>query len=93
VITGLWATPVGATFSNHGRYYPVVNSSALPKPVQNPVPIIIGGTGTKRTPSLAAKFAIEFNTPFVPLEVFVSQVARVRAAHIAGSVATATRRG
>jgi alkanesulfonate monooxygenase SsuD/methylene tetrahydromethanopterin reductase-like flavin-dependent oxidoreductase (luciferase family) len=48
--------------------------------VQLPVPIIIGGTGTKRTPSLAARFATEFNTPFVPLDLFVSQTARVRAA-------------
>jgi F420-dependent oxidoreductase-like protein len=80
VITGLWSTPIGETFSNHGRYYPIVNSPALPKPVQLPVPIIIGGTGTKRTPSLAARFATEFNTPFVPLDLFVSQTARVRAA-------------
>jgi F420-dependent oxidoreductase-like protein len=78
VITGLWATPVGSTFSHNGRYYPIVNSPALPKPTQQPVPIIIGGTGTKRTPTLAAKFATEFNTPFVPLDVFVSQTARVR---------------
>jgi alkanesulfonate monooxygenase len=80
VITGLWATPVGATFSHHGRYYPIVDSPALPKPLQCPVPIIIGGTGMKRTPSLAARFATEFNTPFVPLAAFTSQVARARAA-------------
>jgi F420-dependent oxidoreductase-like protein len=80
VITGLWNTPAGATFSRNGWYYPIVDSPALPKPVQHPIPILIGGTGTRRTPSLAAKFASEFNTPFVPIETFVSQVARVRAA-------------
>lgn len=80
VITGLWATPVGATFSHDGRYYPIVDSPALPKPLQHRVPIIVGGMGATRTPHLAARFATEFNTPFVPLEEFVSQVRRVRAA-------------
>jgi F420-dependent oxidoreductase-like protein len=63
VITGLWATSVGATFNHHGRYYPIIESPALPKPLQHPVPIIIGGKGAKRTPSLAARFATEFNAP------------------------------
>ncbi len=41
---------------------------ALPKPVQSPhPPVIIGGTGKKRTPTLAARFADEFNTPFAAL--------------------------
>lgn len=80
VITGLWATPVGATFSHPGRYYPIIESPALPKPLQHPVPIIIGGRGPNRTPSLAARFATEFNTPFVLLVEFASQVERVRAA-------------
>lgn len=80
VITGLWATPAGAVFNHDGRYYPIVNSPALPKPMQHRVPIIVGGMGATRTPHLAARFATEFNTPFVPLEDFVSQVKRVRAA-------------
>jgi F420-dependent oxidoreductase-like protein len=80
VITGLWATPVGEAFSHDGRYYPIVESPALPKPIQPSIPIIVGGSGPRRTPSLAARFATEFNTPFVPLDAFVSQVARVRTA-------------
>jgi alkanesulfonate monooxygenase SsuD/methylene tetrahydromethanopterin reductase-like flavin-dependent oxidoreductase (luciferase family) len=44
------------------------------------VPIIIGGGGPKRTPALAARFATEFNTPFVPREFFTTQTGRVRAA-------------
>ena len=44
----------------------IADSPALPKPVQTPhPPIIIGGGGPKRTPALAAKFAAEFNIPFV----------------------------
>jgi F420-dependent oxidoreductase-like protein len=80
VITGLWATPLGATFNHAGPYYPIIESPALPKPLQHPVPIIIGGKGLKRTPSLAARFATEFNTPFVALEEFAIQTERVRAA-------------
>jgi F420-dependent oxidoreductase-like protein len=80
VITGLWATPLGGTFNHHGRHYRFVDSPALPKPLQQPVPIIIGGTGAKRTPSLAARFANEFNAPFVPLDTFASQANRVRTA-------------
>jgi alkanesulfonate monooxygenase SsuD/methylene tetrahydromethanopterin reductase-like flavin-dependent oxidoreductase (luciferase family) len=40
----------------------VLDSPALPKPWQRPgPPIILGGTGRKRTPGLAARFADEFN--------------------------------
>jgi F420-dependent oxidoreductase-like protein len=69
IITGLWTTPPGATFSFAGNYYRLTDSPALPKPVQPPrPPIIIGGTGPRRTPRLAATFADEFNVPFQPPE-------------------------
>ncbi|MBX6749959.1 MAG: LLM class F420-dependent oxidoreductase [Micromonosporaceae bacterium] len=69
IVTGLWTTPVGATYSFRGRYYELVDSPALPKPVQTPrPPVIVGGKGTRRTPGLAARFADEFNVPFCPLE-------------------------
>lgn len=80
VITGLWSTPLGGSFTHQGAHYPVTDSPALPKPVQDRVPIVIGGGGPKRTPALAARHAAEFNTPFVPLEFFVEQTDRVRAA-------------
>lgn len=80
IITGMWATPVGETYDNPSGHYPVVNSPALPKPHAGPPPIIIGGGGPKRTPALAAKFAAEFNTPFVSREFFTQQRRRVRAA-------------
>lgn len=67
VITGLWATEPGATFSHQGAHYPVVDSPALAKPAQpGGVPIIIGGGGKRRTPALAARYAAEFNAPFTP---------------------------
>ncbi|MCZ7418365.1 LLM class F420-dependent oxidoreductase [Verrucosispora sp. WMMA2121] len=81
VITGLWRTPSGETFDFTGRHYQVVDSPALPKPVQRPhPPILLGGKGAKRTPQLAARYADEFNLPFVSIDETVAQFARVRAA-------------
>ena len=66
ILTGLWSTPVGSTFNYRGGYYDLDQSPALPKPVQSPYPpVIIGGTGLTRTPLLAARFADEYNLPFV----------------------------
>ncbi|MEV1060308.1 LLM class F420-dependent oxidoreductase [Micromonospora chalcea] len=79
VITGLWSTPAGSTFDFPGTYYPVSDSPALPKPVQSPrPPILLGGMGPKRTPRLAARYADEFNLPFVSVEDTVTQFQRVR---------------
>ncbi|TQM64444.1 LLM class F420-dependent oxidoreductase [Humibacillus xanthopallidus] len=65
VITGLWETKPGETFSHNGAHYPVVDSPALAKPVQEGgVPIIIGGGGKRRTPALAVRYAAEFNAAF-----------------------------
>ena len=81
VITGLWSTPVGETFSYSGRHYTIKDSPALPKPAQRPhPPIILGGAGPKRTPALAARFATEFNVPFHSLADFSRQVDNARRA-------------
>ncbi len=81
VVTGLWETPAGETFSFDGRHYPVQDSPALPKPVQSPrPPVIVGGKGKVRTPALAARFADEFNIPFESAEFSAAQFDRVRAA-------------
>ena len=65
VVTGLWATPPGSRYSHDGAHYPIVDSPALAKPVQDGgVPIIIGGGGRRRTPALAARYAAEFNAAF-----------------------------
>lgn len=81
VITGLWTTPRGETFSHKGAHYPIVDSPALAKPLQDGgVPIIIGGTGKRRTPSLAATYAAEFNAAFVSAPTSGGLFKRVRAA-------------
>jgi F420-dependent oxidoreductase-like protein len=81
IITGLWTTPDGEKFNYTGKHQSVEDSPALPKPAQRPhPPIIVGGGGPKRTPELAARFATEFNIPFVPLDALKTIYDRVRAA-------------
>ena len=80
VITGLWGTPVGETYSFAGEHYTLVDSPALPKPSQARVPVIVGGGGAKRTPAMAARFATEFNLPFPEFADIPAKFAGVRAA-------------
>ncbi len=78
VVTGLWTTKPGETFDHAGKHYTLAGSPGLPKPVQSPhPPIVIGGTGAKRTPALAATYAAEFNIPFAPLDTATTQFERV----------------
>lgn len=80
VVTGLWATPEGETFSYDGEHYRLTDSPALPKPTQAKPPVLVGGVGKKKTPELAARYADEFNLPFVDAETTRAQFARVAAA-------------
>lgn len=81
IITGLWGTAEGETYSFDGEHYQLSESPALPKPVQSPrPPVLIGGGGKKRTPRLAARFADEFNLPFVDIDTAAAQFERVDAA-------------
>ncbi|GAA2653796.1 LLM class F420-dependent oxidoreductase [Streptomyces aculeolatus] len=85
IVTGLWGTPTGDTFSYAGTHYELTDSPALPKPVQSPLPVLIGGMGPKRTPALAARYAAEFNVPFSSAADTGQQFGRVReAAEAAG---------
>ena len=80
ILDGLWKTPTGETFSYTGSMHSVNDSPALPKPAQQPVPIIIGGGGPTRTPALAARYASEYNVAFTPVETFTERKQRVEAA-------------
>lgn len=86
ILTGLWSTPIGETFSHAGEHYTLDGAPGLPKPVQTgpdgtpKVPIIIGGGGPKRTPALVARFADEYNSGFVDLDETLERFDRVRAA-------------
>lgn len=80
IVTGLWETKPGETFDFEGTHYRLTDSPALPKPVQSPVPVVIGGHGPVRTPRLAARYATEFNMPFSSVADSAAQFDRVRAA-------------
>ncbi len=51
-------------FSFDGEHFKIVDLDALPKPVQRPMPFIIGGSGGPRSLRLAARWASEYNTVF-----------------------------
>ena len=77
IIDGLWSTPIGESFSYTGTAHSVTDSPGLPKPAQARLPIVIGGSGAKRTPALAARYAAEFNLAFHPLADFATGKVRV----------------
>jgi F420-dependent oxidoreductase-like protein len=81
IITGLWGTEQGGTFSFGGSHYTLTSSPALPKPAQRPrPPVLVGGDGQHRTPRLAARFADEYNIPFATVEASSAAFGRVRQA-------------
>ena len=81
IITGLWDTADGETFSFSGTHYQLSDSPALPKPAQRPrPPVILGGRGARRTPRLAARFAAEFNLGFHSVQDSAAAFTRVREA-------------
>ena len=76
IITGLWGTPPGESFSFHGKHYQI--EDCVNFPALGPGPdgatgeggrdpdgrrprLIVGGAGPRRSPSLAARFADEYN--------------------------------
>jgi F420-dependent oxidoreductase-like protein len=60
ILTGIWDTRPGERFSFEGKYYQVQDCASIPRWASRPK-IIIGGAGVRRTPTLAAKYADEFN--------------------------------
>ncbi|MBO0775015.1 MAG: TIGR03560 family F420-dependent LLM class oxidoreductase [Actinobacteria bacterium] len=67
IVTGLWGTPRGESFSFHGRHYHITNCVNFPSLAGLGRPrIILGVTGPKRGPALAARFADEFNCGLAP---------------------------
>ena len=80
VVTGLWSTPDDETFSHEGAHYRLEDAPALPKPVQSPLPVIVGGGGPRRTPAIAARFATEYNIGFVDEPTVADKFATVSAA-------------
>jgi F420-dependent oxidoreductase-like protein len=81
IITGLWGTAEGETYSFTGTHYQLTDSPALPRPAQRPrPPVLVGGTGARRPPRLAARFADEYNVAFRSVEDTAAAFARAREA-------------
>ncbi|MFD6136440.1 LLM class F420-dependent oxidoreductase [Isoptericola sp. NPDC060257] len=74
ILTGLWGTPDGGSYSFDGEHYTLVDSPALPKPAQAKIPVIVGGGGPKRTPALAARFGDEYNQAFPELDTVAPRI-------------------
>ena len=65
IVRGLWGA---GEFAFSGAHYELAGVDAQPKPVQDPMPLIVGGSGGKRSVRLAAAYASEYNTPFAGVE-------------------------
>ncbi|HSC21395.1 MAG TPA: LLM class flavin-dependent oxidoreductase, partial [Solirubrobacterales bacterium] len=59
IVRGHWAP---GPFDFGGEHYSARDLDALPKPVQQPLPLILGGRGGPRSLRLAARYADEYNT-------------------------------
>jgi F420-dependent oxidoreductase-like protein len=59
VVKGHWGE---GPFNFKGEHYRAKDLDALPKPVQQPLPLILGGRGGPRSLRLAARYADEYNT-------------------------------
>ncbi len=63
LITGIWTAPLNEPYSFEGRHYKIHEYPALARPLQSPrPPILVGGQGRRRSITLAAAFADEYNT-------------------------------
>lgn len=77
VITRLWT---GQPSSFDGQYYRLDNAIALPRPVQDRLPIVVGGHGGRRSTSLGARHAAEYNTTSIDPAGAAETYGKVRAA-------------
>jgi alkanesulfonate monooxygenase SsuD/methylene tetrahydromethanopterin reductase-like flavin-dependent oxidoreductase (luciferase family) len=77
VITRLWT---GQASSFDGQYYRLDNAVGLPRPVQDPLPIVVGGHGGRRSTSLGARHAAEYNTTSTDPAGAAETYGKVRAA-------------
>jgi alkanesulfonate monooxygenase SsuD/methylene tetrahydromethanopterin reductase-like flavin-dependent oxidoreductase (luciferase family) len=64
-------------FEFAGEHYRLGPVHALPKPVQERLPIIVGGNAAPRSAAVAARFADEYNTPLPPPEEIAPRRAAV----------------
>jgi F420-dependent oxidoreductase-like protein len=81
ILHGVWSAAPGATFTHEGRTTSVRLQADALRPAQRPhPPIVLGGAGGPRGSRLAATYADEFNTAFVPAELMKQRHDAVRKA-------------
>ena len=81
ILHGTWSAPPGATFDLTGRTCAVHIDVDTVRPRQRPhPPIVLGGGGGPRSARLAAAYADEYNTSFVPAATMRDVHDRVRQA-------------
>ena len=66
--------------SFEGRYYQLREALSYPKPLQRPLPLLIGGRGERRTLQMAARYAQEWNFAGIELDEY-RRLASVLARH------------
>jgi F420-dependent oxidoreductase-like protein len=67
-------------FSFAGKHWSVDALDARPKPVQRPLPLLMGGSAMRRGAALAARFASEYNVVHVTPEEAAERRGRLEAA-------------
>ena len=81
ILHGTWSASPGSTFELSGRTCAVHIDADTVRPLQRPhPPIVLGGQGGPRSARLAATYADEYNSSFVPAETMRAVHDRVRRA-------------
>jgi F420-dependent oxidoreductase-like protein len=78
IVLGNWSGSAAQPFSFHGEHYTLSELNAEPKPLQEPhPPLLIGGSGGRRSCRLAARYADEYNTVFATVDDLVPRRERL----------------
>ncbi len=68
----------GELVTHHGRYYDFVDALCEPRPIQERIPFMIGGSGPKKTMGIVARHADEWNKSWGTPEVVAESLAVLR---------------
>jgi F420-dependent oxidoreductase-like protein len=67
VIQALWS---GQPATVYGKHFWLEEAEIQPPPVQNPMPLIMGGKGEQRTLRIVAEYATEWNCSYAGVDTF-----------------------